>query len=294
MKSVLRIAIITDEITQDFGRALEVATVEFGMNWVELRAMWNKNIATLDSSEIAEARKLLERFRVRVTDIASPLFKTDWLGAPRSKHSPQQRDRFGADFTFEQQNELLERCCELAKAFRTERVRCFDFWRLEDQAPYRDAIDAHLRDAAVMAGKRNVTLALENEHSCNTATGAEALRTISAVRSPFLKLTWDPANALMAGDTEILQTYQALPKNRIAHVHCKNAERIPDGNRFRWTSMGRGVFDWTEQFRALVKDGYRGAVSLETHWRGAGTPEESSRQCWAEMRQQLRQAGVIS
>ena len=57
--------------------------------------------------------------------------------------------------------------------------------------------------------------------------------------------------------------------------------------------MGRGVIDWTGQFTALKRDGYHFAVSLETHWRGAGTPEESSRQSWAGMKNQLRAAGAL-
>jgi sugar phosphate isomerase/epimerase len=294
MKSPFRIAVITDEITQDFGRALEVARKEFEMGWVEVRTMWSRNITRLDAKEIAEARRLLEHFRLRVTDIASPLFKVDWPGAPRSPHSPPQPDGFGANFTFEQQDELLERCCELARAFRTDRIRCFDFWRLEDQQPYRAAIDQKLREATAKAGKKNVILVLENEHACNTATVAEALRTLDAVRSPHLMLTWDPANAVMAGDAAQPNSYDLLPKNRVGHVHCKNLERRPGGTGYQWTAMGRGVIDWTGQFRALARDGYRGAVSLETHWRGAGTPEQSSRQCWAEMKEQLRRAEAVS
>ena len=54
------------------------------MEWIELRAMWNKNILNLDAKEIAEARSILEKYQLRVTDIASPLFKVDWPGAPKS------------------------------------------------------------------------------------------------------------------------------------------------------------------------------------------------------------------
>ena len=46
------------------------------------------------------------------------------------------------------------------------------------------------------------------------------------------------------------------------------------------------------EFRALGKDGYAGALSLETHWRlKGGTAEESSRQSMAGMKDLLRQAG---
>jgi sugar phosphate isomerase/epimerase len=58
--------------------------------------------------------------------------------------------------------------------------------------------------------------------------------------------------------------------------------------------MGHGLIDWTGQFRALKRDGYHRAVSLETHWRGAGSPEESSRQSWAGMKQELQKAGALS
>src|SRR5205085_5341243 len=155
MKSPFRVAVINDEITQDFGRACEVAAKEFGMDWIELRGMWNKNILKLDAKEVEEARRILEKNKLRVPDIASPLFKVDWKGAPLSKFSPK-RDQFNADFTFEQQPEVLERSIALAKAFSTDRVRLFDFWRLDDQKPYRDAIDAKLREAATAAAKEKV------------------------------------------------------------------------------------------------------------------------------------------
>ncbi len=54
---VFGLSVITDEITQDFGHALEVASKEFGLGFVELRGLWNKNIVALDEKEVAEARK---------------------------------------------------------------------------------------------------------------------------------------------------------------------------------------------------------------------------------------------
>ena len=123
------------------------------MEWIELRGMWNKNLLHLDANEIAEARRILEKFQLRVTDIASPLFKVDWPGAPKSKFSPKH-DQFNADFTFDQQNDVLDRSIALAKAFNTDRVRCFDFWRLDDVAPHRQAINEKLSAAAKTAGKK--------------------------------------------------------------------------------------------------------------------------------------------
>jgi len=285
-----KISVLTDEISQDLGHACEVAAREFGLGWVELRAMHNKNIMSWDAHDVDEARTILEKFKLRVSEIASPVFKTDWPGAPKSPFSPKN-PQFGADFTYEQQDELIDRAIELAKAFNTPYVRIFDFWRLDDQAPVRSAIDDRVRQAAAKAGKRGVTLTLENELACNTATGAEAGRLLGAVRERALMLNWDPGNATARGEKAFPDGYAKLPKDRIAHMHCKDV--VPAGTgKTEWAAMGSGVIDYVGQFRALQKDGYTGAFSLETHWRGAGTPEASTRESMAGLKRLLQQAST--
>ena len=288
---MFKLSVINDEITADFGRAAEVAAQEFGLHYIEIRALWGKNIMRLDAKEIAEARNVLEKYKLRVSSIASPIFKVDWSGAPLSKFSPK-RDQFGADFTFEQQDELLERGLELARVFHVDRIRIFDFWRLDDQKPYRAAMDEKLIAASQKAAKRGITLLLENEPSCNTATGAEAARTLEAVRSPNFKLNWDPGNAASVGEIAYPDGYSHLPKARIGYMHCKDVVRAATG-KYEWMKMGGGIIDYVSHYRALKKDGYRGVVSLETHWRGAGTPEESTRQSMAGMKDLLRRAGAL-
>jgi L-ribulose-5-phosphate 3-epimerase len=292
MNSPFRLSVITDELTQDFDRACSIAAKDFGFKWVEVRELWKKNSMALDANEIAEARRILDRHGLRVTDIASPLFKVDWKGAPLSKYSPKG-DQFNATYTFDQQGEVLERSIALAKAFGTERIRCFDFWRLENQAPYRQAMNAKLREAAETTGKQGLLLVLENEPSCNTATGGEAAKVLAAVPSTHFMLNWDPGNAAAAGEIPYPNGYALLPKNRIGHCHCKNAIRKTDGS-YDWAPVQKGIVDWVGQFAALKKDGYHYAVSLETHWRGAGTPEASSRISITGMKDCLRKAGALS
>jgi len=292
LRSPFRVAVINDEISQDFAHVCEVASREFGMSWIELRGMWDKNVLKLDAKEIAEAKSILQKNQLRVTDIASPLFKVDWPGAPQSKYSPK-RDQFHADFTFEQQDEVLDRSIELAKVFGTDRVRLFDFWRLDDQAPYRAAMNEKLREAAEKAAKKNIILILENEPACNTATAAEAAKVLAEVTSGNLMLNWDPGNAAERDEKPFPDGYNLLPKERIGHCHCKDAVRKSDGSGYEWAAMGRGIIDWVGQFKALERDGYHFGVSLETHWRGAGTPEESTRQSWAGMKKELQEARAI-
>jgi sugar phosphate isomerase/epimerase len=293
VNSPFHISVINDEIGPDFGRVVEIVSKEFGLEWIELRSMWKKNILDLDEKEIAEAKRLLDGAKLRVTDIASPIFKVDWPGAPLSKVA-EKRDTFNADFKFKQQDELLDKSFEIARAFNTDRVRIFDFWRLDDQTPYRAAMDDKLREAADKAAKKNIILILENEYACNTATGAEAARTLDAVKTKNFMVNWDPGNAAMRGEVAYPDGYNKLPKDRIGHVHCKDIQKKASGSGQEWAAMGRGTIDWVGQFRALKQQGYHYATSLETHWRGAGTPEESTRQSWAGMKEELEKAGAFA
>ena len=85
----------------------------------------------------------------------------------------------------------------------------FRFWRLDDQAPYRAAINKKLHDAAVKAKKNGITLMVENEFACNTATGAEAAKLMAQVPAPLMML-WDAANAAMDGEHAFPDGYHLL------------------------------------------------------------------------------------
>ncbi len=289
-KCPFRLAVINDEISPDFERACQVVSQEFGLGWIELRSMWNKNVTELSEKEIADSQKILAEHKLKVTDIASPLFKTDWPGAPRSSQS-EARDQFHADFDASAQDKLLDKCIALAKTFGTDRIRCFDFWRLDHQKPYRAAINAKLQQAAERCEKAGLVLLLENEMSCNTATGEEAAAVLKAIPNQNFMLNWDPGNAAAIGSTPYPTGYDLLPKNRIGHCHCKDVVRKPD-HKYDWAAVGDGIIDWVGQLQALQRDGFRYGLSLETHWRGAGTPEASTRASMHGLKNALTRAGI--
>jgi sugar phosphate isomerase/epimerase len=116
---------------------------------------------------------------------------------------------------------------------------------------------------------------------------------LAAVKNENFMLNWDPGNAAAAGENPFPDGYRLLPKERIGHCHCKDVTKKSDGKGYEWAPVGKGTIDWIGQFTALKRDGYHLTVSLETHWRGAGTPEESSRQSWAGMKEALHTAGAL-
>ncbi len=287
--SAIRLSVFTDEITSDFGKAVEIAAGEFGLHSVEVRNLWNKSLASLDEKELAEAARLLDRHKLRISCIASPLFKVDWPGAPLSEHSPNKKSG-KPPATLAEQDQLLEKYLELCKRFQVHILRCFDFWRLEDQAKYRQAIDDKIAAAARKAGEKGIVLALENEYACNTGSTSEAARILKAIPLPGFQLLWDPGNSMFAGESPYPDAYRQLPANRIAHVHCKDALQV--NGKWEWAAVGKGKIEFVGLFQALEKAGFKGALSLETHWKGGGTKEESTRQSMRGLKEVLEKAKV--
>ena len=162
---------------------------------------------------------------------------------------------------------LLERAIARAKDFGTDKVRIFSFMRVDKPPTVFDRVARELSKAAETAKRENIRLVLENENSCNVATGAEAAAMLHAVKSPALGLNWDPGNAYAAGETRPYPDgYARLDKKRIWHMHLKDAQPDPKGGESTWRPIGGGKIDYLGQFRALVRDGYTGTMSLETHY----------------------------
>jgi hypothetical protein len=56
--------------------------------------------------------------------------------------------------------------------------------------------------------------------------------------------------------------------------------------------VGSGMVNWVGQLQDLERDDFRYGLSLETHWRGAGTPEASTRISMDGLRKTLTRAGI--
>lgn len=284
-----KLGVINDEISQDLEHSLAVAR-ELGLQHVELRAMWKKNLMDLNDDEKKEARRLLTKYEMKVTDIASPFMKVDAPGFPTKIG---ERDTFNARFGYKQQQEVLDRAIELARLFESDKIRVFSFWRVEKPAEIFDLIVSDLKRAVEKAKKSKITLVLENEHECNIATAAESVKLLAAIPDPFFGLNWDPGNAFAAGEKAFPDGYNLLPKNRILHMHVKDVKRDPKTGKSEWQAMGKGEIDYVGQFKALARDGYRHVLSLETHWRvPSKDAEESTRISMKGFKELLAKAGT--
>jgi L-ribulose-5-phosphate 3-epimerase len=271
--SEFKLGVITDEITEDFEQAL-IWAKGFGLNWVELRLIWGKYVTEFTPDEVKRAKDLLAKYGLRVSVVDSPYFKTV-LPRTNSKFDEGKKDLLQSDFS--QQQAMLERVVARAKDFGTDKVRIFSFLRVADPNTVFDRVAKELDKTATIAKTENIRLVLENEFSCNVATGEESAAMLSAVKAPALGLNWDPGNAYAAGELKPYPNgYDPLDKKRIWHMHLKDAQENPKSDEPVWRPIGGGKIDYVRQFRAALKDGYEGTMSLETHYLNAAKNKEAS------------------
>jgi sugar phosphate isomerase/epimerase len=260
----LPIAAITDEFSPDLDQALEAMSA-IGMTGVELRMISGKNIMDLSDAELDAAIAQVQARSMNIISIASPVLKCVLPGGP-AVDTRFQQDIFASRHTFEDQPRLARRAFEIAHRSGAGIIRVFSYWRTVDPDKVFDRVAFALHELAEKAALEDLTIGLENEHACNIGTASEAARILAAVEHPNLKLVWDPANALVGGETPFPEGYAQLPKSRIVHVHAKDCHM--DRHKPVWGPLGTRSVDWKGQIAALLEDGYRGYLSLETHWPG--------------------------
>lgn len=265
MPDRFRIAAITDEFTPDFEEAI-VSMGSVGMTGAELRMLWGKNIIDLSDEELEQAIAIARRHGMEILSIASPLLKCVLPDAPPVDERFQQ-DSFAAKHTFADQARLTARAFEIAERTGARIIRVFSYWRtVEPEACFSRIVEA-LTGLAEQAAANGVTIGIENEHACNIGTGEETARLLAALDHPNLKVVWDPANTLVAGESP-MAGYAKLPVERIAHVHAKDC--TVENHKATWLELGKGAIPWPQQIDVLAREGYAGWISLETHWPGPG------------------------
>ncbi|SPF38259.1 Xylose isomerase domain protein TIM barrel [Candidatus Sulfopaludibacter sp. SbA4] len=279
-----RTAAITDEFSPDFETAVR-SMAEIEMTGAELRMVFGKNIVDLTDDELERAIGTVRGHGLEIISIASPLLKCVLPDAPEVD-ARFQKDMFAATQKYEDQGRIAARAFEVARRTGARILRVFSYWRTVRPEECFDRVVSALRGLADQASERGVTIAIENEHACNVATAAETSRVLAALEHPNLKMVWDPANALVSGETPFPDGYGKLTPARIAHVHAKDCVR--EDGKLAWGPLGEGVIDWKGQIAALRRDGYQGWISLETHWPGPGGDKlEGSRICGRSLKQMV-------
>ena len=286
------VGVVNSEISSDVDVGVDVAA-DLGMSGIEIEDFWGRAAWQVDDALLERTRASVERGGLSVSAVGTQAFKI--LILPPG----YVRDLASID-GWDQHRIELEGGIRVAQALDSPFVRVFSCRRdgmvgmgnpsprLPDGGPLPAdrlaGIAAVLRDAGDRADAAGVTLLVENVRSCWGNTAVNTVRILEATDHPRVKLNWDPSNGFVSGGDPFPPGYE-IARPWTAHVHVKDARVVdPSTGLIAWECVGRGEVDFVGQLRALIADGFAGAVNLETHWHPEGRSKEAnSRESFAGM-----------
>ncbi len=262
MDLATHLSVITDEISQDFGHALEV-TRRFGIKTVELRSIGHKNIALFTTEELQRLKDVLAKHDMQVNVISGPFAKCVLPGSRWAKTSGTSFARNPA-----YNLGLFDRLVEIATFFGTPYIRFFNFLKFgggvfeKGWAKMKEVLGPYVQKAEQL-GK---ILVLENDIGFFADTVAHTMRFFEEIHSPALKLNLDPGNFFSVKSPTTPDAFHWFyDEGLVAHMHVKDARRrfpLIGGN---WGVVGEGRIDYRSLFKQAMEHGFKGYFSLETH-----------------------------
>ena len=264
-----KLGAITDGIDREFEHALEVMR-EFGLTHAELQFVWDKEVGDHTDAEAARIADLLGRYEMRVSCI--------------SRHIFGGLDVFRAEVggaAYAAQTAKLERCIDLALAVGAPLVRAMSFrkemilfggggaeqWNVSRGA--WDKLKTLLEPAARLAEDRGVTLVVETGNNAMITSAWLGRKLIDELGAKSLKILWDPANSLYCAERPFPDAYDLLRGGYLGHLHVKDAVVAIPRARVDQVAIGKGHMApyLADIAAALKRDGYDGAISLESVYR---------------------------
>ncbi len=249
----MKTAIITDEVSQELDDVLRFAR-DFRLDGIEIRSLWNKPPHQLTDNEVNLIKDQCAIAGLAICGVASPVFKCD----------------IESEAELDEHVQIFKRCLELAEIWKAPVIRVFTGWRRDNNKELLPLVaKAYQEKLLPLIAKKPIVLGVENEYSTNVADGEESAAFLDAVKSDKVTLVWDPCNILyMPDSTDPYDVDYPKVRGRVGHYHVKDAVRKPgEEPPAESVALGDGEARLKDTLEALHRDGYKGWVSLETHWR---------------------------
>ena len=237
-----------DEISPDPGIQLATLASE-SISHLELRSAWSVNVADFSDEQVTAFRAALNDAGVRVSAVGSPIGKI-----PVAAPLPPELER-------------MRRVADVAAALGTTIVRVFSFFIPAGEPPerHRNQVIDRMGALTRVAEEHGLVLAHENEKEIYGDIPGRCADLITAVGSPALRATFDPANFVQCGVRPFSDAYGLL-RPHLIYLQVKDALAATG----QVVPAGRGNGQLRETLGALRDSGFAGFMSLEPHLARAG------------------------
>ena len=267
---MFKLGTITDGISRDFEYALDTM-VATGLEYVELQYLWEKQVGDLTDADIERVQGLIAARNLKVSCISHHNLSA--LPVDTAVVAPAYREHITT----------LQRCIDVAQAVGTNLVRIFSFRKemvlfgaepVISEGAWTTLMN-RLEEPLQIADAAGITLVMETAISGNVTSALLARKLIDALDVPHLKVLWDPCSSLYCTEVPYPDGYEAI-REHIVHVHLKDGIVNLPAATFDFCAMRQGQMDpyYNDIVEALKRDGYEGAISLESVYTPVGGTRE--------------------
>ena len=208
----IKLSGFADEIADNFEDQLKGLT-ENGIEYIEVRGVNGKNISALNKDELSDAKKLLDKYKVGVSAIGSPIGKIKITD------------------DFDEHLKSFDNVVTAALTFGTKYIRMFSFFIPDNNyAEHRSEVMRRLEVLLEKAQKNNLILCHENERDIY-GESPELCLDIMKYFKGGIKFVFDPANFIVGGFEPYPKAYDLLAEH-IEYMHIKDADEtgiVPAG-----------------------------------------------------------------
>jgi sugar phosphate isomerase/epimerase len=193
---MIRLCAFSDEAGSSLKEQID-ALKRNNISLMELRSIDKKNVADFTIEEAREYQKIMEENGIAVWSIGSPIGKVN------------------INTDFEVYLKKVAHVCELAKIFKTDKIRMFSFFHAYDD---EEKVYEYLRRMIEVANSYGVNLYHENEKDIYGDVAERVNKIMENVDG--LKYIYDPANFLQCN--ELADTTLSLFHNKTDYFHIKD------------------------------------------------------------------------
>ncbi len=240
-----KLGVITDEVTQDIIEAARFCK-KHGLECMEVRSVNNRSPFDYTDEDVEQIIAAAKEYELEVTAISSPVFKCEYNDEEAIKANI-------AGF---------EKCAIMANKMGAKYIRGFDFWNKDVPVEVRATMYG---DIIALCEKYDVYCALESDPAIHSSTPHKLAELLLAINNPRIKALFDPGNEIWVTGKTSEDAYDKLKPCGIVNMHVKDG--INTNGHTDGVKIGEGVADFVGIFKKLIRDGYSGAVMLETHYR---------------------------
>lgn len=205
---MIRLSAFSDEAGRSIQEQID-AMKRNGISLTELRSIDGKNVSDFTISEAEEYQRIFEENGISVWSIGSPLGKAD------------------IEVDFSVYKNKVRHVCELARVFKTDKIRMFSFWHANEK---EEKVYEYLREMVAIGNEYGVQMCHENEKDIFGDIAERVLKIMQNVSG--LKYIYDPANYLQCD--EPAQKTLDLFHGKTEYFHIKDVimetgELVPAG-----------------------------------------------------------------